>query len=90
MDAALRENIVFAVHNLATDDVFGEMHAVICRNVLIYFNRELQERVVGLFTKSLCRRGFLCLGTKETLQFSRHAAEYECVDAKQRIYRRTT
>ena len=70
MDSALKERIVFSGHNLASDSVFGDMHLVFCRNVLIYFNRELQNRALGLFTESLVHGGFLCLGTKEDLRFS--------------------
>lgn len=88
MDASLRERVVFSGHNLATDGVFGEMHLVLCRNVLIYFNRELQERALGLFTESLVHGGFLCLGAKEDLQFSSVNGQYEVVDRKARIYRK--
>lgn len=87
MDASLRENVVFAGHNLATDAAFGEMHLVLCRNVLIYFARELQERALGLFGESLVHGGFLCLGTKEDLRFTSVAGRYEAVDANARIYR---
>lgn len=88
MDTALRERVVFSGHNLATDAAFGEMHLILCRNVLIYFNRELQERVLGLFTESLVHGGFLCLGTKEDLRFSSVNGQYEVVDRKARIYRK--
>lgn len=83
----LRERIVFSNHNLASDSDFGEMHLVFCRNVLIYFNRELQDRAIGLFTASLVQGGFLCLGTKETLQFCRQKDYYDTVDKKARIYK---
>ncbi len=88
MNAALKKRLTFASHNLVTDHVFSEMHLVFCRNVLIYFNRELQNRALRLFTDSLIRGGFLCLGTKEDLQFSEVADEYEVVDHKARIYRK--
>ena len=88
MNPALRKRLTFASHNLVTDHIFGEMHLVFCRNVLIYFNRELQNRALRLFTDSLVRGGFLCLGTKEDLQFSNVADEYEVVDPKARIYRK--
>lgn len=88
MNAALKKRLTFASHNLVTDHVFGEMHLVFCRNVLIYFNRELQSRALRLFTDSLIRGGFLCLGTKEDLQFSEVADEYEVVDPKAKIYRK--
>jgi hypothetical protein len=67
MDKSLKENILFSDHNLATDGVFGEMNLILCRNVLIYFNRELQNRVFGLFFDSLGTDGFLCLGSKDSL-----------------------
>lgn len=88
MDPALKERVVFSTHNLATDGVFGEMHLIFCRNVLIYFNRELQDRALGLFTDSLVYGGFLCLGTKEDVQFSAVAAAYETVDRKARLFRK--
>jgi len=79
---------VFADHSLATDNVFSEVHLVSCRNVLIYFNRELQDRAVGLFGESLVRRGFLGLGSQESLRFSRHAADFEPVVPAERVYQR--
>ncbi|WP_206282154.1 CheR family methyltransferase, partial [Xanthomonas perforans] len=72
-DRRLKRNIVFADHSLATDTVFSEVHLVSCRNVLIYFNRSLQDRAVGLFYDALVHRGFLGLGSKESLQFGAHA-----------------
>ncbi len=84
----LRERITFANHNLAGDAGFGEMHLIFCRNVLIYFNTELQNRVLKLFDESLVRGGFLCLGTKETLEFTEVADHYEVVDRESRIYRK--
>jgi chemotaxis protein methyltransferase CheR len=84
----LKERIFFSEHNLVTDGVFGEMQVVVCRNVLIYFNRELQDRVVGLFVDSLCPGGFLCLGSKESLKFSRHADKFETVREKEKIFRK--
>lgn len=90
MEASLRERIVFSNHNLMADGVFGEMHLIACRNVLIYFNRELQNRALGLFTESLVHGGFLCIGTKEDLQFSSVAEQYEVLDSKARIYRKRT
>lgn len=87
-DRKLKENVVFADHSLATDSVFSEMQLVSCRNVLIYFERDLQNRALGLFTESLNRRGFLALGSKETLRFSNFDRHYEpfCLDEK--IYRK--
>ena len=84
----LREKIIFAEHNLAADKVFGEMHCVICRNVLIYFNKILQNVALHLFHESLCPAGFLCLGIKETLQFSECEKEFDIIDEKQKIFRK--
>lgn len=70
MDESLKEKIIFADHNLVTDGVFGEMHVIICRNVLIYFNKELQNKTLNLFNNSLGRGCFLCLGSKESIKFS--------------------
>lgn len=88
MDASLKKRITFANHNLTADKVFGEMQLVLCRNVLIYFDRDLQERALRLFTDSLVRGGFLCLGTKETLQFSSVAEAYEVVDRTAKVYKK--
>lgn len=87
-DKALRRNMVFSDHSLATDSVFAEMHLVSCRNVLIYFDRELQDRAVGLFGDSLVRRGFLGMGSRETLRFSAHADAFEEFSGANRIYRK--
>lgn len=88
LSSALRERVTFANHNLATDSAFGEMHMIFCRNVLIYFNRELQNRVLKLFTESLVHGGMLCMGIKETLQFSEVADMYELIDSDARIYKK--
>lgn len=88
MDQSLKKNIVFAGHNLATDGVFGEMNMIICRNVLIYFKKNLQNHVLGLFNSSLRHHGFLCLGTKESLMFTEHEKNFEPVAAKVKIYRK--
>ncbi len=87
-DKTLREGITFADHSLATDAVFSETHLVSCRNVLIYFNRKLQDRALGLFHESLAHRGFLGLGSKETLDFSAFAGRFEAVSRPERIYRK--
>lgn len=86
MDAALQENITFANHNLATDSVFAEMHLVLCRNVLIYFNRTLQNRTLSIFRDSLCYNGFLCLGSKESLLFSEVQPDFIEFANNERIY----
>ena len=85
---ALKKNMVFAQHNLAMDGPFNEFHAIMCRNVMIYFNKVLQARVHRLFLDSLIRRGFLCLGSKETIKHTVAEVEYEEFDAAEKIYRR--
>lgn len=87
-DSSLRANVVFSDHSLATDSVFAEMHLISCRNVMIYFDRGLQERAVGLFEESLVRRGFLGLGRKESLRFSEHAAGFSDFVREEKIYQR--
>ncbi len=87
-DRSLRRKTVFTEHNLATDQVFSEVHLVSCRNVLIYFDNTLQDRALGLFADSLARGGFLGLGSHETLRFSAHAPLYSAFDESQRIWRR--
>jgi chemotaxis protein methyltransferase CheR len=82
----LRRNVVFAPHNLATDGSFNEFHLIVCRNVLIYFNRALQERVHRLLYQSLIRFGFLGLGGKETVSFTPHEAQYQ--ELPERLYRK--
>lgn len=87
-DKSLRENIVFADHSLATDSVFSETQLVLCRNVLIYFNKNLQDRALSLFHDSLGNRGFLGLGSQESLEFSAHARRFEPLVRAQRIFRK--
>ena len=84
----LKKNLVFADHSLATDSVFCEVQMVSCRNVLIYFDRALQDRAIDLFCGSLSHRGFLGLGEKESLRFSTSASEFEAFHAEEKIYRR--
>jgi len=88
MDSSLKSRITFASHNLATDGVFGELHVIFCRNVLIYFDRELQNRVFGLFADSLAPGGFLCLGSKETLQYSDMADRFKLIDERAKIFQK--
>jgi chemotaxis protein methyltransferase CheR len=88
MEQRLKRNIVFADHDLATDQVFGEMHVILCRNVLIYFDRPLQQRVFKLFGESLDMGGFLCLGTKESLRFSGNEESFDVVNRPLRIFRK--
>lgn len=88
MNRDLKNNITFANHNLVTDKVFGEMHFIVCRNVLIYFDRELQDHVLNLFNDSLVNHGFLCLGTKETIKFSNIQNNFHEIAAKEKIYQK--
>ncbi|MCM2450116.1 CheR family methyltransferase [Agrobacterium vitis] len=88
-DKSLRRNVVFSDHSLVTDQVFGEMQYVSCRNVMIYFDRDLQDRAVSLFRDALPRNGFLGLGSKETLRFSRHEDAFQDFVREEKIYRRT-
>jgi chemotaxis protein methyltransferase CheR len=88
LDPSLRRRIVFSDHSLASDAVFAEVQLVLCRNVLIYFDRPLQDRAVGLFRAALVRGGFLGLGAKETLRFGAHAQAFVEHVPGQRIYRR--
>lgn len=87
MDRRLKRTIVFSDHSLATDHPFAEAQLVSCRNVLIYFQRELQERALEVLAGSLCRKGFLGLGSKETLRFASLAPRFEECDADARIFR---
>jgi chemotaxis protein methyltransferase CheR len=87
-DKSLRRNVVFSDHSLVTDAVFAEMHLISCRNVLIYFDRPLQDRALSLFKDSLARRGFLGLGAKESLRFSQHAAAFAEFVREEKIYQR--
>lgn len=87
-DKSLRDHIVFSDHSLATDSVFAEVQLVSCRNVLIYFNRELQDRALTLFHESLCRNGFLGIGTKESLRFSSHYEAFHPFVREDRIYQK--
>ncbi|HSJ16166.1 MAG TPA: protein-glutamate O-methyltransferase CheR [Longimicrobiales bacterium] len=84
----LRRNLVFAQHNLATDRSFSEFHVIICRNVMIYFDRTLQNRVHKLFYDSLPVYGMLGLGSKESLRGTAVEDEYEPLDAREKIYRK--
>jgi chemotaxis protein methyltransferase CheR len=85
---SLLRNVVFAQHNLVTDRSFAECTVVLCRNVLIYFDKNLQERVHGLFYESLARFGILALGAKESLKFSKYEDCYEPISLKDKIYRK--
>lgn len=89
-DPSLCANAVFADHSLATDSVFAETQLVSCRNVLIYFNRALQDRALGLFHESLCHRGFLGLGAKESIDFSSFSTRFDTLARAERIYRKAS
>jgi Methylase of chemotaxis methyl-accepting proteins len=88
IDPTLRARAVFSDHSLVTDQVFAEVHFISCRNVMIYFDRDLQDRVLGLFRDALIRRGFLGLGAKESVQFSRHAGAFEVFDREEKLYQK--
>ena len=86
----LRDNVVFAQHNLVTDGSPNEFNLIFCRNVMIYFTTELQAHVHRLFYASLTRLGVLSLGTRESLRFTPHEQDYESIDSKQRIFKKVS
>jgi len=88
MNQSLKKNIVWANHNLVTDGVFAEVHMILCRNVLIYFDKDLQNKVQELFHNSLISGGILCLGSKEGLRFTDFSEKYTETDKKQRIFKK--
>lgn len=88
LDKSLRKRVVFSDHSLATDAVFGEMQLISCRNVLIYFDRDLQNRAFGLFADSLSRKGFLGLGAKESLRFSNRTDDFSDFAKDERVYQK--
>lgn len=88
IDKSLKKNIVFADHNLVTDGVFAEVNMIICRNVLIYFNKELQDRVLKLFEDSLIAGGFLCLGSKESMRFAKNYNNFQTIFDNEKIYKK--
>jgi len=90
IDKSLKKNVTFANHNLVADGVFSETHLIMCRNVLIYFDRELKDRALNLFCDSLAPGGFLCLGSKEDLAFSDVKDRFEVFDRMHRIFRKKT
>jgi len=87
-EPSLKKKITFGEHNLVTDGVFGEMHVIICRNVMIYFNKKLQSRVIKLFSDSLSNGCFLCLGSKESIEFSNSKDSFEEFVSSEKIYRK--
>ncbi|QQT24243.1 CheR family methyltransferase [Sphingobacterium spiritivorum] len=84
----LKKNILFSSHNLVSDGVFNEFQLITCRNVLIYFDLELQQSVIRLFYESLCLFGFLCLGSKETLHHQEIASKFKLINKKYNIYQK--
>jgi len=84
----IRQNTLFSTHNLVTEDAFNEFQVISCRNVFIYFEAELQEKILGLFYKSLCRNGFLCLGNKETIRFPEFKRKFKVISQKENIYQK--
>lgn len=90
IDKSLKENITFASHNLVTDQVFAEMHLILCRNVFIYFGKDLQNHVFKLFKDSLCRGGILCLGNSESMSFSDIESDFYSFIDGEKIYRKKT
>jgi len=85
-DKSLRERAVFSDHSLVTDTVFAEVQLISCRNVLIYFSKDLQDRAIGLFKDALSRKGYLGLGSKESLLTSRYSGAFTQCVKRERIY----
>lgn len=85
-DPELLERVVFSEHNLVTDSAFLEAHLILCRNVFIYFNRDLQHRVLDLFSRSLVHKGFLVLGSKESIRYSKFAKTFDEVVPEQNVF----
>jgi chemotaxis protein methyltransferase CheR len=90
MDNSLRNKITFANHNLVSDGVFGEVNLIFCRNVLIYFDKDLKDRVVNLFARSLTNKGFLCIGTKSSLKGSKAGKNFKLVNKALHVYQKST
>jgi chemotaxis protein methyltransferase CheR len=84
----LAKNVLFTQHNLAMDRGFSEFNVIVCRNVLIYFDRTLKDHALSLFSDSLATLGILCLGRKESLRFTAFEEEFSVLSARERIYRR--
>ena len=88
MNEELKANVTYSTHNLVSDASFNEFHLIVCRNVLIYFQRDLQERVIAKFLECLPVFGYLVLGNKESLSTSLYRKNFELIDSKEKIYRR--
>ncbi|GAB2687444.1 protein-glutamate O-methyltransferase CheR [Mucilaginibacter koreensis] len=84
----LKQNTLFSVHNLISDNIFNEFQLISCRNVFIYFEIELQERILNLFYKSLCPLGFLCLGSKEAIRSDYFKSRFKTINSKENIYQK--
>jgi chemotaxis protein methyltransferase CheR len=84
----LKQNTLFSIHNLVSDNVFNEFQLISCRNVFIYFEAELQQKILDLFYKSLCPLGFLCLGSKETIRFPDFKTKFRVINARENIYQK--
>jgi len=89
MKSKLKRNITFAHHNLMRDQAFGEMHLILCRNVLIYFQLALQNKVLNMMSGSLVHRGFLVLGDRETVEFTDISTDFEELESRSRVYRKS-
>ena len=85
----LKKNIVFSVHNLVSDAPFNEFQLISCRNVFIYFEADLQERILDLFYRSLCPSGFLCLGSKESIRFPDFKNKFKVISSRENIYQKS-
>lgn len=88
LHGSLKDRLVFSDHNLVSDQAFGEMQLIFCRNALIYFKKDLHDRAIGLLADSLCSGGFLCLGSKESLVFSAYRNSFEEFLKPERVYRK--
>lgn len=88
MHSALRKNMIFSHHNLAGDSSFNEFHLILCRNVMIYFKEYLRKRVIKLLFDSLAHYGVLCVGTKESIEYSDYIDNFEAVDDREKIFRK--
>jgi chemotaxis protein methyltransferase CheR len=84
----LKTNTLFSVHNLISDTVFNEFQLISCRNVFIYFETQLQEKILELFYKSLCPHGFLCLGSMETIRSDFFKGKFKAINLKENIYQK--
>jgi chemotaxis protein methyltransferase CheR len=89
MRPSLREQVLFSQHNLVSDGAFNEFNVILCRNVMIYFTRPLQERVHELFSRSLVKFGLLGLGSHESLRFLPNEDHYEPLESGEKLFRRT-